>query len=225
MNRIGAQSLQWEERLGQRLEDIRNQIGDQREKKGAKHKFKMVLDYAVRVCSALHVYFDDVEDLWELATEFASQTSGFPTEGNSGDMAMVFACNFEIVLDLVGWKVNEFLDGAEDNLSNGIHDIDLEVFGNWLQSQRLPKEQILADVEGFRENGLPQGRDIALAFMNSILRSVNTNFLDWFYNALMNEGRAVQMGDWLFKDPSHLVGHAVKHGTVMSMPSVQVPIA
>ena len=178
--------LEWKERLGQRLGDIRDQIGNSQEKKGAKHKFKMLVDYAVRVSGALFVFFNNVEDLWELAINFALASSGFPEEGNSGNKAMDFACDFEKALDLFGWKAREFMDGAEDNLSNGLNNIDLGIFGCWLRNQRLPEHQILADIGKLRVNGLPQGRDICTTFVGAILRHVDmTLSIPLWYTAFL----------------------------------------
>ena len=228
MDDYEAREAQWKGRLDQKLGDIRKQIGNSQEKNGAKHRFKMLVDYAIRVSRSLYGFFVNVEELWDLAITFARRSSGFPQCGNSGRRAMDFACDFMLALDLVGWKVHEFVDGAQDNLSNGLQDMDLDIFGDWLQSQKLPEEQIMADIVDFRNNGLSRGQDLCTTFVGAILRHVckveDTSFFDWFRNALMNEGSPDRMhfGDWKFQDCRHLVGHAVKHGTVMSMPSVQV---
>jgi len=176
----------------------------------------------------------DEEGLWQLAINFACQTSGFPPSGWVGvDVAISFCVKFEMALELMRRKSYEFMDEIEneedyDHVQG--HWIGNELKG-WLQRQRLPPTCVGDLMQDIRAAGEDSERNLEEAFKIAFFKHIRSpsrhpdhvtwwiQSLEWFHKALMSEGQIVQSEGkklrFAFNDSSHLVLHAVKHGARM----------
>ena len=231
------QQKNWRSRLDEILSYYQSRISDEGARRAASNRFDNARDFAVRVTSVLHPHMD-VEGLWQLAINFACLTSGFPPSGEvSVDVAMLFCNKFEMALEILRRKSYEFMDEIEseenyDEIQG--HWIGDEIKG-WLLRQRLPPDSVIdlmqeigaaQDTEGNVEEALNKA---LFKHIHSPIRHPDhitwwIQCLEWFHKALMSEGQIVQSEGqtpgFSFKDSSHLVLHAVKHGARMSLKTI-----
>ena len=169
------------------------------------------------------------DDLWNLAANFARQSSGFSRyNGDNFDAAMDFLCHVQLALHLIKWKVREFQHiCGKFRTSRQAQVHRPPVLRPWLCQQMQVQK-----VNRFCNN--PHHLDWpGLSGLNKMfLELVDNDFVGRFGNALLSEGQIVHISGVqqrekdphtpLFKNTTHLVSHAVKHGTEMEMESIQV---
>ena len=169
------------------------------------------------------------DDLWNLAANFARQSSGFSRyNGDNFDAAMDFLCHVQLVLHLIKWKVREFQHICGKFRTTRQVQAQMCVFRPWLCQQKIQVHK----VNGFCNDPRQLGSQGFSMLQRKFLELVDNDFVGRFGNALLSEGqivhiRGVQQRETdphtpIFKNTTHLVSHAVKHGTEMEMGSVHV---
>ena len=221
LSKLDLQYHEWRTSVTEKLKNIWEKFGNNRERKNAKKTFNDSKDYGTRAMSFLHAYITP-DEVWSLAINFAWESIG---DGNTIERGIEFCLVFVLGLDLIGWKVKEFLKGAGDILKRD-ETIDFGKLQSWLRNQ-FPHQTMDATMDMIGRIDENESGISPRAFLNILLGQVNDHaFMNWFYTALMNEGRDVE--DHIrvcmptFDNTLKLVSHAVKHGTLMCKESIKV---
>ena len=232
---------EWRAKLGQLLGYYQCRIFDENARRKAAKRFDNALDHAIRVTWVLYACMDE-QGLWQVAINFACLASGFPPSGRVDvDVAISFCNKFEMALEILRRKSYEFMSEVE------LEDYDENAYGkieDWLIRQRLNSveegnsqvEDIIQKIRALMEAPSFSG-NIEEALNKTLFMHINLPIrhpdhmswwiqsLRWFHKALMVEGEGVQSeattSKFSFRDSSHLVLHAVKHGAQMSLKSIE----